>query len=138
MDVIPLPHPMDRVPRARRPKIGRTIREHFADGKWHRLSTIASKVEADEDHVRDTLERITWKNVTYNGCKAEKKKVGTHVEYRIFKMDTTVSLTELTEKLTPIIEGLRAEGKKNMVTMSPQTVAVLSHRLQKLLDEWAE
>jgi hypothetical protein len=128
-------HPV-RVPRPRRPKIGFAIREHFANGKWHATQTIATKIEADQDHVATTLDGIC-KNQTY-GCNAEKKKVGTHVEYRIFKMKKTISSNELIEKLTPIIEGLRAEGKKNMVTMSPQTVAVLAHRLQKLLDEWAE
>jgi hypothetical protein len=125
-----------RVPRPRRPKIGWAIREHFADGKWHAVETIATKIDADQDHVATTLDGIC-KNQTYS-CNAEKKKVGTQVEYRIFKINKTISSTELIEKLTPIIEGLRAEGKKNMVTMSPQTVAVLAHRLQKLLDDWAE
>ena len=123
---------------ARRSSIGLQIKEQFADGKWHPLDTIAETINADEDHVRATLDRITKTNHTYFGCTAERKKVGTRVEYRIFKINKTISSNELIEKLTPIIEGLRAEGKKNMVTMSPQTVAVLAHRLQKLLDEWAE
>jgi hypothetical protein len=125
-----------RVPRPRRPKIGCAIREHFADGKWHAVETIATKIEADQDHVATTLDGIC-KNQTYS-CRAEKKKVGTHVEYRIFKLNKTISSHELIEKLAPIVEGLKEQGRKNMVTMSPQTVAVLAHRLQKLLDEWAE
>jgi hypothetical protein len=124
------------VPRPRRPKIGSTIRKHFADGKWHAIETIATKIEADRDHVATTLRGIS-KNQTYS-CNAEKKKVGTRVEYRIFKLDKTISSHELIEKLAPIIEGLKEQGRKNMVTMSPQTVAVLAHQLQKLLDEWAE
>jgi hypothetical protein len=122
----------------RRPSIGPQIKAHFADGRWHSVGIIAKTIHADEDHVRTTLNRITWTCNSYFGCRAERKKVGTHFEYRIFKISKTISSNELIEKLTPIIEGLRDEGKKNMVTMSPQTVAVLAHRLQKLLDEWAE
>jgi hypothetical protein len=119
-----------------RPTIGKVLKEQFADGKWHRLSNIARKIDCDEHRVRRALNRMC-KNRSH-GCKVEKKKVGQDFEYRIFRLNKVVSSSELTEKLAPIIEGLRAEGKKNMVTMSPQTVAVLAHRLQKLLDEWAE
>lgn len=119
-----------------RPSIRKTLKEQFADGKWHQLSNIARKIDRDKTHVRRTLDSML-KNQTHR-CKAEKKKVGLHFEYRIFQLDKTISSSELINKLTPIIEGLRAEGKKNMVTMSPQTVAVLAYRLQKLLDEWAE
>jgi hypothetical protein len=119
-----------------RPSIHKTLKQQFADGKWHRLSNIAHEIGRDETHVRRTLDSIL-KNQTH-GCKAEKKSVGQHFEYRIFRLDKTISSNELIEKLTPVIEGLRAEGKKNMVTMSPQTVAVLAHRLKKLLNEWAE
>jgi hypothetical protein len=45
---------------------------------------------------------------------------------------------ELTTKLRPIVEGLKAEGKKNMATMVPAEVAMLAARLERLLNEWAE
>jgi hypothetical protein len=70
--------------------------------------------------------------------RVEVKKVGKEIHYRIFKQDKTVSVDELTEKLTPIIDGLIAEGKKNMATMVPATVAMLAAKLKRLLDEWAE
>lgn len=120
----------------RRPKIGNQIRELFADGKWHVAKTMANAIGTDEDHVVTTLDAI-GKNQTYN-CRLERKKVGTHYEYRIFKLDKSVGLQELTEKLAPIIDALKVEGQKNMSTMSPGTVAVLAHRLKKLLDEWGE
>ena len=56
------------------------MKEQFADGKWHRLSNIARKIDRDEDRVRRALDGMV-KNPTY-GCKAEKKKVGQHFEYR--------------------------------------------------------
>ena len=70
-----------KLPRARRPLIGESIKEHFADGKWHRPSLIAEMIRADEAHVLDTINGMS-KNRTY-GCKVERKRVGTHIEFRI-------------------------------------------------------
>jgi hypothetical protein len=72
----------------------------------------------------------------YFGCKVERKRVGTHTEFRIFKENKKISLDELVEKLTPIIKDLKAEGRKNMATMSPATVGYLAGMLEKLVDEW--
>ena len=74
----------------------------------------------------------------YFGCKVERKHVGANTEFRIFKKEKTISLDELIEKLRPIVEGLKAEGKKNMATMVPAEVAMLAARLERLLNEWAE
>lgn len=120
----------------RRAPIGNKIRERFADGKWHSIEVIAEKIEADADHVRETLDGIS-KNQTYN-CKAEKKRSGKSFAYRVFKMDRAISSAELSEKLTPIIEALREQGRQNEAYMSPATVLVLANKLHKLLDEWTE
>ena len=118
------------------PSIDKSLKEQFADGKWHRLSHIADEIDHDEDRVRRTLDGML-KKPTY-GCKAEKKRVGQHFEYRIFRLDKTISSSELIEKLTPILKGLKAEGAKNMATMSPGTVAYLAGQLRRLLEEWTE
>jgi hypothetical protein len=118
-----------------RPNVDTGLRQ-FADGKWHQLSKIARKIDREEDRVRRTLDGMLKKQ-TY-GCKAEKKKVGQHFEYRIFKLDKTISSRELIEKLTPILKGLKAEGAKNMATMSPGTVAYLAGQLARLLEGWTE
>jgi transcriptional regulator with XRE-family HTH domain len=118
----------------RRPGIGKSIKERYADGKWHNSAVIVSKIEGDEAHVRETLERMC-RNQTY-GVNAERKKVGTEIHYRLFKMDKTISSNELVEKLAPIIEGLEEQGTKTQVTMSVMAVAVLAAKLRKLLDEW--
>jgi hypothetical protein len=120
----------------RRPPIGNKIKEQFADGKWHNLDVIAKKIEADPDHVRETLDGIS-KNQTY-GCKAEKKRVGPGFAYRVFKMDRAISSAELSEKLLPIIKALEAEGKASPAAASPANVAILAHKLRKLLDDWTE
>ena len=121
---------------AKRPGIGKQIREYFADGKWHDLAVIADKIEADEAHVEATLDGM-WKN-GYYGCKAEKKQVGKSHAYRIFKQDRAVATSELLEKLAPIIKALEAEGKASAAAASPANVAILAGKLRKLLNEWAE
>ena len=125
-----------KLPRARRPSIGKSIKEHFADGNWYWPSLIAERIGADEAHVLDTINGMSKNG--YFGCRVERKRVGTHTEFRIFKEDKTISLDELIEKLAPIIKELKAEGKKNMATMSPATVAHLAGKLSNLLDEWAQ
>lgn len=123
---------------ARRPSIGKEIVERFGDAKWHKLSTIVDALEADEQNVKDTLDRSTWKTTTYNGCRVERKEVGTHLEYRIFKLDKTISSSELMEKLTPIISSLEHEGHSSLAAASPPRVLVLAHQLRKLLKGWTE
>jgi hypothetical protein len=120
---------------ARRPSIGESIKERFGDGKWHALNSIVEGVGADEKHILDSINGMSKNG--YFGCKVERKRVGTNTEFRIFKKENTISLDELTEKLAPIIKELKAEGKKNMATMSPATVAHLAGKLSNLLDEWA-
>ena len=122
--------------RARRPSIGKSIKERFADGRWHPLDTIVEAVRADKEHVLATIKGMSSNG--YFGCKVERKHVGANTEFRIFKKEKTISLDELIEKLRPIVEGLKAEGKKNMATMVPAEVAMLAARLERLLNEWAE
>jgi hypothetical protein len=120
------------------PKVGRDIVAKCRAGKWYPLGKIAVAVGASEADTRSVVERMCWPSRTSYGVRAEKKKVGRECHYRIFKQDKTVSVDELTEKLTPIIDGLIAEGKKNMATMVPATVAMLAAKLKRFLDEWAE
>jgi hypothetical protein len=122
--------------RVRRPSIRKLIKDQFANGKWHSLDKIAEGAGTDKTHVLETI-----KGMSRTGnfcCKSERKRVGQATEFRIFRKDKTVSLDELTTKLRPIVEGLKAEGKKNMATMVPAEVAMLAARLERLLNEWAE
>ena len=122
-------------PRVRpRPGIADDIKKRYADGKWHALPVMAQKLNADIDMVDETLEPARAKRY---GCRVEKKKVGTETHFRLFKLDKTVSSSELTEKLAPIVKGLEEQGRKNQVTMSVTQVAVLAAQLRRLVDEWA-
>ena len=119
-----------------RPKIGAEIKKHFADGKWHLPSTIANKIGYDESHVTDTINNII-RHKTF-GCKAERRTVGKHVEFRVFPMDRAVSASELSEKLSPIIDELEAQGRVSLAAASPAQVRLLAHRLRLLLDGWTQ
>jgi hypothetical protein len=120
-----------------KPKIGEAIVEKFADGKWHKEQTIANALGTSVAHITATMITMLSAKGSY-GCKAEKKQVGTHFEYRLFKTDKTISSAELLEKLTPILEGLEEQGRRRNATMSVGAVAHLAFQLRNLLQEWTE
>ena len=124
-------------PEAPRDESAEQIKERFADGKWHAIETIAKALELDEPHVAETLRTMQALRGTY-GCRAERKQNTSKLIYRIFKSDRAVPATELLAKLTPIVAGLRAEGKRSAAAASPAAVAILVGQLQKLLDEWTQ
>ena len=118
------------------PKVGRNMVARLRPGKWYSAKTVAEDAGITERDIHSVLRTMCWRPA--HGAKAERKKVGNQIHYRIFKQEKTVSVEELTTKLRPIVEGLKAEGKKNMATMVPAEVAMLAARLERLLNEWAE
>jgi hypothetical protein len=119
--------------------VGRSIVATCRDGKWRSVAEIARRAGTSEARAHAVLKTMCWRSRRYSyGAMAEWKRVGTERHYRIFNQDKTVSVQELTTKLRPIVEGLKAEGKKNMATMVPAEVAMLAARLERLLNEWAE
>jgi hypothetical protein len=124
----------------RKPPISReapkAIIKKLGDAQWHKPDTIAKVAGIQPEEVAGAMDSI--RKYAVHGAKVEHRKVGKETHYRIFKQDKTVSTDELTEKLTPILEELEAEGKKNMATMVPAKVAMLTARIKQLLKEWAE
>src|SRR5262245_17584012 len=118
------------------PKVGRDLVAKLRAGKWYSAKTLAEDAGITERDVHSVLHTMCWR--PQHGAKAERKKVGDQIHYRIFKQDKKVSVEELTTKLRPIVEGLKLEGKKNMATMVPAEVTMLASRLERLLNEWAE
>jgi len=111
--------------------VGAQIKEHFADGKWYPLSEIVAALpDYPEEKIKFALTHLG------PNAKLEQRQQGRETAYRIFLKDAAVSVKEITEKLTPIIKELLVEGRKNMATMSPATVASLASRLRNLLDGW--
>jgi predicted transcriptional regulator len=110
--------------------------EQCAGKKWRSLREIAHIAGISRPAARGVMHNIQSNHKHH--VKVEVQKVGNETHYRIFKQDKTVSMEELITKLRPIVEGLKAEGKKNMATMVPAEVAMLAARLERLLNEWAE
>lgn len=112
--------------------------QQFGDGKWHRPGTMATHIDTTEDHVTRILNELSWPSNSRTAFKVERKKVGKHHEYRIFKKERTISTDELTEKLTPIIEELQEMSERAPGTMSNPTVARIAAQIRNLLKEWRE
>jgi hypothetical protein len=104
--------------------------------QWRSAQEIADRAGVSEGDVARVIHHIQSSHK--HRAKVEIKRMGKEIRYRIFKQDKTVSVHELATKLRPIVEGLKAEGKKNMATMVPAEVAMLAARLERLLNEWAE
>jgi len=125
------------VRRNNRPKIGQAIVDGFADGAWHALETIAKGLGTDEEHVAATLKTMAALR-TYGVEKVEARPYRASQQYRIFRAGRSVAADEIRTKLDPLVKGLEAEGKKNMATMSPGTVAHLAALIRQLVKEWTE
>jgi hypothetical protein len=104
--------------------------------RWRDATEIAARTGLAECDVARVIHLIQTSHK--HRATVETKRVGKQTHYRIFKKDKSVSVHELTTKLRPIVEGLKAEGKKNMATMVPAEVAMLAARLERFLNEWAE
>ena len=119
-------------------EIGAAIRAGFMDGKWHKPETIAKEIDCSEEEVVKVLNASAGRN-NRAAYRVEKiKRPRGAFEYRIFATEKKISTFELIERLTPIIEYLRTEGKKNMATSTIVAARESATRLEKLLKEWTE
>ena len=116
--------------------LGKRIKAQFGDGKWHPFETIVSRTGAPTKSVWSTLDHML-RSGTYK-TKCERKKVGMQYHFRLSPRDKQISVHELIEKLTPILKELEVQGRANAATMSPPTVRIMTAKIQKLLEEWAE
>jgi hypothetical protein len=125
-----------KVKPASRLVLGKQIKAEFGDGRWHAFETIVSRTGAPAKNVWSTLDHM-WRFGTYK-TKCERKKVGTEYHFRLSPEEKQISIHELIEKLTPILKELEVQGRANAATMSPPTVRIMTAKIQKLLEEWAE
>jgi hypothetical protein len=106
------------------------------DGTWHRLSAIVAKarggLDVTEADVLPVLEAIRLRGAY--GAWAERRQSSAGWQYRV-RVGTgrTVNLDVLLAEVEPILVALEAEGRKNMATMSPGTVAHLAVQLRRTL-----
>ena len=125
-----------KVKPAYRLALGKQIKAQFSDGKWHPFETIVTKTGGRAKKVWGTLDHM-WRYGTHK-TKCERKKVGTEYHFRLSPKDKQISVHELIEKLTPILKELEVQGRANAATMSPPTVRIMTAKIQKLLEEWAD
>ena len=104
--------------------------------KWRSASEVADRAGIAEGDVARVMHVI--RTTHKHRAKVETQRIGGEIHYRIFKQDKTVSVEELTTKLTPIIKGLEVEGKKHVAQRVEAEIARLAVQLKRLLDEWAE
>jgi len=113
------------------------ILERFADGKWHTFKSIVDGVGASESYVENFLHSVRFKGTFNSRC--ERRRVGTGASYRIIRHDgRLVPLSVLMQELRPILEELKVEGKKSIVTACPAAVAELVLRLERLIEGLAK
>jgi hypothetical protein len=122
----------------RRDGLGKRILAEFADGKWHDISVIAKRVEETPESLKQMFADFGKKNNAYSVALCEKKQVGTKFQYRIMRAGRRIDIDVLMQDLGPILDGLKAEGRKNAATASPPTVAHLAHQLEQLLEKLAK
>jgi hypothetical protein len=130
-----------KIPRAgqnlERRKLFAEMKRVAADGEWHDPATIAKLIGANADDVEKMFLRIR-RDGTKPRIACESKQVGTKFHYRIFNTEKMVSVSELTEKLGPLVKGVVAEGKKNVATVSFGHLQHLGALLQRHLDDWSK
>ena len=113
------------------------------DGKWHRLSAVISRAAAEfydmeddatsaEADVLRILEAIRLRGA-YRSA-AERRKGPTGWQYRVLLgKGRTIDMDVLMAEIEPLLRGLEDEGRKNMATASPGTVAHLAEQLRRAL-----
>jgi hypothetical protein len=117
--------------------LGPRIVKAFADGKWHDEQAIFDHFP--DDDPKDVISRLrTMQSVGGFKTRAEREKRGRGFRVRLFKQERLVSLAEIQLKLRPLIDGLKAEGKKNDVTISVGAVMRLSALLERQIEEWTQ
>jgi hypothetical protein len=123
--------------------LARRIIDAFADSKWHDEQVIVDHFPDDDPAaVRQRL--LSMQSVGMGSgrgttkTRAERDKRGRGFRVRLFKPDRLISSAEISAKLRPLIEGLKEEGKKRMVTISIGAVARLAALLERQIDEWAQ
>lgn len=112
-----------------------SVREHYSNGKWHPTDVIAKRLGKEQEEIEKVLAGAASRGAGRR-YKIERRRRGRDFQYRIFPMEKTVSTTELTEKLGPLILDLKAEGRKNMATIAISRIAKIAAELQQMIDEW--
>jgi hypothetical protein len=117
------------------PEIAAAIKAHCATGEFFKFTTVVARVQgvvetATADDVRGVLHGMVARGAHNVFC----EKKGGDVYRIVIGGNQKVNLQVLKQELGPILKRLKAEGRKNMATMSPPTVANLAFEIEKVLE----
>jgi hypothetical protein len=112
------------------------IRERYSDGKWHPAETIARHVKKPLEHVSQLLAEKTKSH--FKTYKVEARGTGANEQYRIIPTEKRIGSFELEQKLAPLIDELKAEGRKNPATIAITRIAKIAAEMQQLVTEWTQ
>lgn len=115
--------------------LSQRIVEQFADGEWHDEATIHF-ADVDPKDVRSSLNLLARGSRVTCNTKGERERRGSRRFIRLFRQDRMISAAEIKLKLAPLLKRLKEQGRKNMATMSPASVALLAGELEQHLKEW--
>ena len=119
-------------------ELGNQIIKEFADSKWHDIATMVSHLNEPQWAVEQVLSDLAKTKNSYRIGSFEKKQRGKSVVYRLIRAEKRIDLNALMQDLGPILDGLKTEGRKNVATISPGTVAHLAHQIEQLLEKLAK
>lgn len=115
-------------------QVGAEIAKTYGDGEWHHVNQTCREIDASRAQVESVIDK--WSRDGRRN-RVETRQLGRSVQFRIIPKGRTVYSTEIQEKLTPIVNQLREEGKKPSVMMSSHQVLYLAGLLEKYVKEWA-
>lgn len=117
-------------PRAFKKPIMDPLLAQFADSRWYTVEAIQRKIEAPAEEIVSVLNYVDNNyKVLYVVHKKQDK-------FRISSLHKTVSVGLILEELLPIIENLKAEGRKPTAKWSPGTIARIARELELILEGW--
>jgi len=126
-------------PPTNKPKVAKVILEDFADGKWHRLTTIVAGVQAKEPQATEGDVKAVLFSMCKTGARhtaAERRRGGGNSwSYRIVRgVGRKVDVDVLVHELGPIVQALKVEGRKHIAEASPAAIASLAKQLEVILE----
>lgn len=116
----------------------------YADGKWRTIEVMAKGLGIDPETQTEVFaafrKSLKDARARQNGnTRWESRKYGTTMQYRILKGGgRKIDSSHLQSEIAPILQELKAEGKKNMATACPPNVLELALKLEKLIRELAQ
>lgn len=116
----------------------------YADGKWRTIEVMAKGLGIDPETQTEVFaafrKSLKDARARQNGnTRWESRKYGTTMQYRILKGGgRKIDSSHLQSEIAPILQELKAEGKKNMATACPPNVLHLAIRLERLIRELAQ